>query len=231
MNPIRRAAAAAAVAALCSCLLPGWIRPLAAQSSTVVRIDPLELALQAGETAAVSIHVEGASNLYGVEIHLSFDPAIVQIVDADADEPGVQTEPGDLMSIDQGFLVANRVDNTTGKLLFGLTLLNPAPPVSGDGILLAFELEALAAGTSDLVLSPVILASPQGEELPSSVEHGRVTVGGAEANATPVPSNTPAPLATPTAETGVSGLLPIAGVLGFAGLVILALFVWQKRQT
>jgi len=174
------------------------------QAEARVYLAPAEPVLAAGETTKLTIWVAGATDLYGVELHLQYDPAVLAVLDADASRAGVQLSPGDMLDPAAGFLVANRADNQAGELDYAITLLAPAEAVSGDGVLVSFEARALADGNSELVLS-AILASAEGISLPVTVEGGWLTVGsGQPSRPSPSPSPTaPAPAtATPRpAET------------------------------
>ncbi len=199
-------------------LLLGWATA-AAQSAATVSLAPAEPVLAAGETTTLTIQVAGASDLYGVELHLQYDPAVLQVLDADVNQAGVQLRPGDLLDPGAGFTVANRADNEAGALDYAITLLAPAEAVSGDGVLVSFDVRALADGSSELMLS-VILASAEGESLPVTVEGGWLTVGsgpstrplptpttaGPRATSTPQPAT---PAQTPTATGAPPGQTPI----------------------
>jgi hypothetical protein len=172
---------------------------VSAQSSAFVSIEPNSATLDMGESARIELTIQQASQVFGFEIQLNFDPRIIQMVDQDADSDGVQVSDGDFFDVEQGFIAANRVDNETGVMLYAITLLAPATPVNGDGILLSFEMEPIAVGRSNLTLSSVLLASTDGESLPVNLDSGEVEVVGAPGD-TPLPSFTPTNSPTATLE-------------------------------
>jgi hypothetical protein len=167
-------------------LLLAWVSPSRAQNPAVVRLDPAELSLEPGQTTSVLILIEVAEDVFGLEVRLSFDPSVVRIADANANVPGIQLIPGNFLDPDESFVVADQADNESGELVYALTLLAPAEPASGDGVIVSFDVRALDVGTSQLSLS-VILASVNGLSLPVTAEGGRVVVGG---DAPPEPSPT-----------------------------------------
>ncbi|MDX1612740.1 MAG: cohesin domain-containing protein [Candidatus Promineifilaceae bacterium] len=169
--------------------------PVRAQAPALIRPQPASLAVAPGQSTTVAILVEGATDLYGVQVHLAYDPAVVQVVDGDADQPGLQAVPGDFLHLDQGFTIDHRVDNESGAVDYAFTLLAPAEPVSGDGVLLSLTLRGVAEGNSLLTLATV-LASADGLTLPVESRDGSLTVGGA------TPSATRSPAADPPATTG-----------------------------
>ena len=85
------------------------------------------------------VHVANVHELYGVDFLLTYDASVVEVIDADLDRPGVQIEPGPLFTGQPYFVAYNRatVDHRTGigTISFVATLLNPAPPINGDGVI------------------------------------------------------------------------------------------------
>jgi hypothetical protein len=89
----------------------------------------------AAGTLVVDVIAAEVTDLYGVEFRLNYDPAVLSILDAQPDQEGSQIEPGTMLPVEQGFVVLNAVDQTAGTVTFAMTLLNPAPAVSGQGSL------------------------------------------------------------------------------------------------
>jgi hypothetical protein len=161
------------------------------------------MSMVAGETGTIIVAVDQARDLYGYELHLAFDPAVIQITDANPGQPGVQIQPAGFMDENQGFAVANRVDNGLGTLDYAMTLLAPTEPVSGAGSLIELGVQAVAPGSSPLVLS-VTLASRDGVALPVETQDGSLVVSGDQPAAGSPGGATPtaAPAqATPSATT------------------------------
>lgn len=165
----------------------GLLAALAAQTSARVYIQPQSLALALGDRALSTVQVDDVANMFGFELHLAFDPSRVQIVDGNPDASGIQLQPGDMFTVGDGFLVANQVDNELGTAVFAFSLMAPAPPMSGAGTLVQFEVQAIAAGASDLLLEQTILASPDGEALPFVAQNSSVVVEGEDEPASDVP--------------------------------------------
>ena len=142
---------------------------LRAQETAVVLLELQSMAPGKGQTSSVVVRIEDAVNVYGVQIDLAFDASQIRVLDADENKPGVQILAGDFLTVDEGFEAANEVNNESGRLIYAYSRLAPAEPVSGSGTLLQFEVEALEPGSIDLLLGPVIIASPEGDELPVRV--------------------------------------------------------------
>ena len=74
-------------------LLLVLVTATAAAEPTVVRPDPLQTDVRAGGTFVVNLYVQGVADLYAADIHLLFDPTILQVEDARPEVPGVQIQP------------------------------------------------------------------------------------------------------------------------------------------
>ncbi|MCS7261062.1 MAG: LysM peptidoglycan-binding domain-containing protein [Anaerolineae bacterium] len=177
------------------------VGPAAAmQAGTVVRVQPVTQQIGIGQTATVEIRIENVSGLYAADVELRFNPAALQVQDADPGRDGVQIQPGNFPSPD--FVALNSADNATGVIRYALTQLPPKPPVSGSGLLATVVFRGQAAGTVDLTFSIVILANAQGQQLPASSQGGNIIVGGGgppPATPTPLPvTPTPPPPVTIT---------------------------------
>jgi hypothetical protein len=140
------------LAALILGLLLGLGLPLlalAAADAPVLSFRPAQAELLKGQTLTAEVWLENAPAIYGFEVHITFDPAVLEVVDADPAAPGIQVLPGDFISPSQpSFTIQNQADNVTGTLDYAITLLNPAPPVEGTGRLFNIAFRALAGGTA-----------------------------------------------------------------------------------
>ena len=210
-----------------------------------MRTDPTVVAVAAGQTATVQFVLADAQNAYGIDVHATFDPEVVEVMDADPGADGVQMTPGDFLRPD--FVVRNVADNEKGTLRYALTQVNPTQPVTGTGVIFTVQFRGKATGETALTLAPVEMADRQGQLLPATVAGGTIQVVADQAP-TPVPAPTlpaptaapavakvptaaaaptvaPAPTAQPAAAPAVPGgltcaggaLLPVVGLVGLAG--------------
>jgi hypothetical protein len=153
----------------------GQVHTVQADPATTVTISPSPLTIKLGETGTVSIYINNVVNLYGVDIRLSFDPAKLEVVDADPGKAGVQMTPGDFPQPD--FLVRNVADNTAGTITYAVTQMNPTPEKSGSGIAFQFTLRGLSDGTSTLHFTQVTLADRNGSSIYAVANDGTVNIG------------------------------------------------------
>jgi len=170
---------------------------------TMVIVDPPSREVAIGATTTVNVRIENVVNLYGAEVHLVFNPALLEVVDADSGRDGVQIQPGPFLSPD--FVAKNNADQTTGRIVFAIAQMPPHEPVSGSGVLATITVRGKAAGTSVLDFSttqptpPVILSGRDGTSINTGSRGGSIIVtGGTPSTLTPTPTRGPTPTFTPT---------------------------------
>lgn len=211
-------------------LLP--VRSLLAQGA-VIRPDPAVLEIGEGQIETVNIVLENAQDVYAIDVQASFDPSAVEVVDANADQDGVQMIPGDFVKPD--FAVRNTVDNAAGTLQYVITQVNPTEPATGAGIVLSIQFRGKMLGAqSTLKIDSVQVADRRGVKLVVQPQESTLIVVPPKPE-TPTPlttrpeeeasDTTPAPalIAAPTAAVTpspapVASPTPIAGVLAAASV-------------
>ena len=171
-----------------------------AQSAAVVRVDPPTLSAQVNDTVNISIKVDNIANLTAFELHLSFNPSVLEV----------------LQVTNGGFVLAditpqNTFNNTAGTIDYAVAQLN-RPAAQGSGTLLNISFRAKASGISTVALrgtaavpSGFLLSDLNGISIQASWTGGSVNVGGSPTQTfTPmVPTSTPVvpPTNTPTGPT------------------------------
>ncbi|MCD6520744.1 MAG: hypothetical protein J7M05_12580, partial [Anaerolineae bacterium] len=162
-------------------VLAGWAK---------VYLAPEDVQIVAGNEFELQVRIDQAENLYGVDLRLRFSPQVLEVVDVDSTQEGVQAQPGEMPFPD--FVVRNEANNVSGTLWYAATQLNPREPMSGAGLMLTVHFRAKEPGVSPVELEYVQLVSRDGLELPLQV------VGGSQvlvepSNASPTPTRTPKP--------------------------------------
>ena len=141
---------------------------------TAVKVDPVAQTINVCTTStSISIAVQEVENLAAVQLEVTFDPAVVQVIDADPGNDGVQVTVDPVFS--SGFIAKNEVDTVAGRVSFAATLLG-SNKIDGDSGLVHIDFEPLAAGNSNLGLEDVILASTAGQPIDHQLVTGAVTV-------------------------------------------------------
>jgi len=160
----------------------------AQDGKALVRAEPAVLEVGKGQIETLQILLVDAQNVYGVDLQASFDPAVMEVVDADPTQAGIQMTPEPFLEPD--FVVLNVADNETGILRYVVTQLAPTPPANGEGVILSIQFLGKATGIETaLTILSVQIADRRGVKQP-------VTFQGADLVA--VPPKPPTPTLAPT---------------------------------
>ncbi len=122
---------------------------VSAQGPTVARLATVgvdDVTVTVGQTFTVPVWIHGVSNLYGYDVRLPHDQAILQGVSVDH---GGWLVPG--FVIRQGFWAWNGPGCNGYCAWYAMTQLRPSLPVSGSGVLVNVTYTALQPGTVALV--------------------------------------------------------------------------------
>lgn len=172
--------------------------------NTQVLVVPPSATVVPGATVTVEIQVHDVLDLYAADLNLAFDPSVLEVVDADGEaENGVQVARGSLFGTVYLFTAVNRADNEVGEIRYMVSLLSPAAPVSGGGVLASITFRARNPGSSTLRMS-VLLADSEAQYISAVVSDGSIVVIGdtvtptATAVATSTPTRTPVLTFTPS---------------------------------
>ncbi len=157
----------------CWLLVLGTVTAVAMQGARVW-LDPQVLQVAQGDTTTLDIRVEGVTGLAGAEVHLAFDPALVEVVDADPSTEGVQIAHGGFLSPD--FVVQNRADASKGTVDYAIACMPLDKAVSGSGVLARITFRGLAKGESTVTISSVLLADRDGGTIVAETGSARVMV-------------------------------------------------------
>lgn len=191
-----------------------------AQSGTRVYLQPVE---STAGLLTVDVMVENVTDLYGLEIHLKYDPALLEVQDSKTDQEGVQVESGALLPVAQGFVVANQVNQGQGTILYALTLLNPAPAVQGSGPVARITFKILQAAPTTINIEQATLVAVTLQTIPA--ETVPLAVGDA-AQAAPPTGATPAstPDSSPFPWWIVAAVVLLLGILAIGAFAVLGGF-------
>jgi len=147
---------------------------LAAGPAHLRVMPPAQLA-RLHEVVTVTLRLDDARDLYGADVVLTFDPALLQIEDGDPSRPGLQLLPGDLPDPRESAIVRNSADNTVGSARYALSLRSPSPPANGSGILCKIAFRAIAQGDCAVTAELVTLVSSEVEEITATATHAQIS--------------------------------------------------------
>ena len=162
------------------------------QSGATIRITPATQTIDPLATTTFSVLVENVVNLYGAEFHLSFNQTLLEVVDTDSGTPGVQIQPGPFLS---GGYTVNASYNISGTINYATTLLAPAAPKTGSGVIAIVTVRGRGyGGTSPIIFTGATLVDNLGNSIPLTlIADGEVVV-----NYPPTSTFTPTPTVTAT---------------------------------
>lgn len=182
-------------------LVPRLIR--AQGPPTEIRLEPATAQVGVGETVTLEVVVENVSDLQGVEAQLLFNPALMQVVDADPESDGVQIALGPFLSADA--VVQNAADQNAGLIAFAYSQSDSSGPVDGSGVVASITFEGIVPGVSTVSFTGAGLVDASAQPIPADLEDGQVTVlESATPTPTPEVSPTATPVDTPTATPVVT---------------------------
>jgi hypothetical protein len=152
--------------------LIAWSLGSAAAQGAQIWLDPATLDLAPGDVGTLAIRVENVTDLAGAEVSLTFDPALLEVADADPSAEGAQIAHGDFLSPD--FVVQNTADPTIGTVDYAIACMPLDKAVSGSGVLARITFRALAEGETSVTIRSALLADVQRQ--PIAVETGSSVV-------------------------------------------------------
>jgi hypothetical protein len=190
-------------------VLPAWAgeshaAPGLLQDAVTVSLDPPDADLDVDDTVDMDVLIEDVTDLYYFDLYVTFDPDVLEVVDADSAEDGVQIEAGDFLGSD-ATVWANDADQEDGEIIFSQEVSTDA--VSGSGKLATISFRGKVPGTSDITIDEdlLFLEDEAGEVITATIESGSITVTGdvtptvtSEATQTPTPEETSVATVRPT---------------------------------
>lgn len=143
----------------------------APQDSATITLSPSPATLDGCQTAQLEIWVNSAANLYGLDVQLAFDPAALEVVDANSGQTGIQIQPL-YTFFNPGFFARNTADNSAGTIWFAATQLSPSLPVTGSGPIAVITFRGKAAGSLPITITSSMLSDRDGNMLPATDVNG-----------------------------------------------------------
>jgi len=129
---------------------------------------------QVGDTITVNIMLADITGLFSWQAGMTFNPTVLECITS-APPDNAAGDPQYTVFIEDEFLrqggdtmwFAGTMDNNIGTIgTHGVTLLNPAMPVSGSGILATVTFKVIGEGDPSLHLNSVILMNGAYQEIP-----------------------------------------------------------------
>lgn len=158
---------------LASVLFTALARPVVGQEATL-RLEPDMLELAPGDEGALEIRMENVEKLAGIELHLAFDPVLLEVVDQDIAEEGAQIAHGDFLSPD--FVAQNLTQVDEGVIDYAIACIPVDKAVSGSGTLARVRFRALSEGETIVEIRGFLLSDPEGQPIGATTESSLIVV-------------------------------------------------------
>ena len=185
-----------------------WTGVARAQGETLVTVVPATVSLDPGAVTVVEVWVQNVVRLYGVDIRMQFDPAIVSVVDANPADATIQVQRGEFLEPGPVFEARNEASNVDGTITYAASLWNPAVPATGGGVLLRITFRGVSAGSSPLVFTRCLLVNDEPATISVVTVGGTLVVTGPTRTPTASPTrtvtSTPSPTQTATRTSTVA---------------------------
>ncbi len=191
-----RAVGRALLAGAVLCLVAGSART--PQSAEAVpggqfSMSPSNVYLDIGDAVSITFIVNGGTNIHEVYFQLAYDPAVVQLIDAQGSQPGVQVLQGPFPDAGSGTMLQN---SASGGLISYQYMLPGTAEESGTGTVATAQFVAIANGDASFVWQTLQLVDGSGTPTAATGTVATLLVGAD--TPTPGPTDTPTMTATPT---------------------------------
>ena len=164
-------------------------------------ISPQNSDVDLGNAAFLTVQIGGFSDIYGVGLEIRFDPAKLEVVDANPALSGIQVSNGDCPAPD--FVVKNTANNSSGLIEYAVVQLNPNPACSG-GDVAVIELLCVGSGLSSVEFESSVISNSDGEAIIHTSQNGSVDCIAASSTPTATPTSSPVPPSPTTTQTGTA---------------------------
>jgi hypothetical protein len=193
--------------------LAGGSAPIAhAAPSGALTMSPGNSSINNGDDISITLDVQGGVNVHRVLLNLTFNPVVVQAVDANSGAGGIQMLPGAFPGTTiVGSVLQNDANNTTGAITYEYTLSAANAQTTGNGTVATVQFHAIAAGNANIQWTSAQLTDNGAvNSAPSSSSNATLMVGQSvptsTATTTGTSTATPTVTATPTStDTPVPG--------------------------
>lgn len=180
-----------------------------AAPSGSLAMNPTTVSADIGDTFAITLDVVGGLNVHEVHLGITYNQAVLQVIDASAGTPGTQVLPGPFPGDDATGAV---LQNTVGSGIVNYQYaLDGSATVDGDGTVATVQFVAIANGNANLAWSARIIEDAAGVSLTAPGSAAIVVIGGAATpTATAEPTDTPVPAATDTPVPSATATATVA---------------------
>jgi hypothetical protein len=159
-----------------TCMAPPGTRSvnLAPPTPTVKVVPPLITTTLCSLRETHAVIVENATDIVEVNLILSYNPSLIQVIDADNRTLfGVQVRVNDIFAT--GAVLTNTVDTRLGRIYFAAKLLNGSR-LNGSNGLIAIDWRPQAVGNSPVKLEQALFTDSAGRTVSATLQDGAVQI-------------------------------------------------------
>jgi hypothetical protein len=192
---MRVAGRALLAGAVLSLLAAGARGPRAAEAAPggSFSMSPSNVYLDIGDAVSITFIINGGTNVHEVYFQLYYDPAVVELVDAQSSQAGVQVLQGPFPDPSSGTILQN---SASGGVISYQYALPGTDQQSGTGTVATAQFVALANGDASFAWQTLQLVDGSGT--PATVSGSVATLLVGADTPTPGPTDTPTITPTPT---------------------------------
>jgi len=137
------------------------------ENGVILWLNPAYALVNTGTSSGLTLQLDSATNVYGIQLEMTFDPAVINVV-------GSTLTPGSCPAPD--FVLYNTADNGTGDISYVVTQLSPTAPCNG-GDVAEIEITCVAPGETTVSITSSIISDPNGLPIPHTTQNGSVYCG------------------------------------------------------
>jgi hypothetical protein len=142
------------------------------EETTSISVYPSQVTTYKHDIFTLNITLTEAANLYGWELKLYWNSAIIECTNAQIHTPTAWSGN----TAEAGIGIENTFNATHGRFFKALSAMNPAPAFNGSMTIATLTFEAKAEGTTTLDLQDTKLSDLQASAISHSATDGSVTV-------------------------------------------------------
>jgi hypothetical protein len=175
-----------------------------ASATTALRLSPTSVTTGVNQTFTLDVNLDpGGEAVTGVDTYITFNPAVVQVVDQNTTTSGVQVAIGTLFPLTS----SNLTNNTSGQIQFSV-MENPGVSVTASGRIATITFTTVASGSSNINFTHTLNATTDTNVTGSGVNAGTDRLTIVQNSTVTVDGNLPTVSVTaPLASASVTGTI------------------------
>jgi general secretion pathway protein D len=141
--------------------------PTPASGTPVLRFEPSNATLKAGETTTIGVVVENVKDLSSIPLLLQYNPAVISVEEA---------QHGGFLGADSQDAIVQRLNQPPGQSVVSITRMPNTPGVNGNGTVVGLVIRAIAPGDTKLSIVQVNAKDSQQKPIQLVTSEGTIHV-------------------------------------------------------